>query len=579
MSFRPIKLNESGKLLLLSLIVGLGAGFSAVLLIKSIGWLQSLVHYCAGFLPGKSAYALFPAVGILLSFLIVKYIVKDNIGHGVTQVLLAVSRKESRIKPHNMWSSLLTSALTIGFGGSVGAEAPIVYTGAAFGSNVGRWAGVSYRGITTLLGCGAAGAIAGIFKAPLAGVLFTLEILLFNISMKSIVPLLISTLTATVVSYGFLGQAAVFPAVTEPFKMHNMLMYLVLGGLCAGISLYFTRFTLHLEDRLKRLENPWLRWLFCAAGLAALILLFPPLFGEGYDSIRSLLSGEQLSFSGGVLRFFSGWGVPVLVLCILLLKVISMTLTNAGGGVGGTFGPTLVVGGLAGFLFARSFNLLGMDWVLPEQNFVLVGMAGVMAGVMQAPLTAIFLIAEITGGYSLLVPLVLCSVVSYGITRIWETYSIYTKRIAQSGDLLTHDNDQAVLTLLQTRDLIRDKYPRLRADSTLEEVLPLISSSTAAVFPVLDKEGHFCGMLEMDELRKLIFDISERKSTLVKDLMHSAPDFVYEDERMQDVMRKFDNTEVWRLPVITRTGIYLGFISRSRILAAYRDELRLISED
>ena len=397
--------------------------------------------------------------------------------------------------------------------------------------------------------------------------------------MKSIVPLLISTLTATVVSYGFLGQAAVFPAVTEPFKMHNMLMYLVLGGLCAGISLYFTRFTLHLEDRLKRLENPWLRWLFCAAGLAALILLFPPLFGEGYDSIRSLLSGEQLSFSGGVLRFFSGWGVPVLVLCILLLKVISMTLTNAGGGVGGTFGPTLVVGGLAGFLFARSFNLLGIDWILPEQNFVLVGMAGVMAGVMQAPLTAIFLIAEITGGYSLLVPLVLCSVVSYGLTRIWETYSIYTKRIAQSGDLLTHDNDQAVLTLLQTRDLIRDKYPRLRADSTLEEVLPLISSSTAAVFPVLDKEGHFCGMLEMDELRKLIFDISERKSTLVKDLMHSAPDFVYEDERMQDVMRKFDNTEVWRLPVITRTGIYLGFISRSRILAAYRDELRLISED
>ena len=579
MSFRPIKLNESGKLLLLSLIVGLGAGFSAVLLIKSIGWLQTLVHYCAGFLPGKSAYALFPAVGILLSLLIVKYLVKDNIGHGVTQVLLAVSRKESRIKPHNMWSSLLTSALTIGFGGSVGAEAPIVYTGTAFGSNVGRWAGVSYRGITTLLGCGAAGAIAGIFKAPLAGVLFTLEILLFNISMKSIVPLLISTLTATVVSYGFLGQAAVFPAVTEPFKMHNMLMYLVLGGLCAGISLYFTRFTLHLEDRLKRLENPWLRWLFCAAGLAALILLFPPLFGEGYDSIRSLLSGEQLSFSGGVLRFFSGWGVPVLVLCILLLKVISMTLTNAGGGVGGTFGPTLVVGGLAGFLFARSFNLLGIDWILPEQNFVLVGMAGVMAGVMQAPLTAIFLIAEITGGYSLLVPLVLCSVVSYGLTRIWETYSIYTKRIAQSGDLLTHDNDQAVLTLLQTRDLIRDKYPRLRADSTLEEVLPLISSSTAAVFPVLDKEGHFCGMLEMDELRKLIFDISERKSTLVKDLMHSAPDFVYEDERMQDVMRKFDNTEVWRLPVITRTGIYLGFISRSRILAAYRDELRLISED
>lgn len=560
-----LKINESGKLLLLSLVVGLGAGFSAVLLIKSIDFLQSLVSRCAGFLPGKWAWALFPSLGMLLSLLIVRYLVKDNIGHGVTQVLLAVSRHESRIKPHNIWSSLLTSALTIGLGGSVGAEAPIVYTGAAFGSNVGRWAGVSYKGITTLLGCGAAGAIAGIFKAPLAGVLFTLEILLFNISMSSIIPLLISTLTATVVSYLFLGQGAVFEAETVFFKMQNLPLYLALGIFCAGVSLYFTKFTLFLEDKVKRISSPWLKWFVCSLGLGALIMIFPQLFGEGYDSIRNLLAGKEEAV--------------LLVLALVIFKVVSMTLTNSGGGVGGTFGPTLVVGGLAGFLLAKSFNLLGTGWSVPEQSFVLVGMAGVMAGVMQAPMTAIFLIAEITGGYSLLIPLILCSTVSYAVTRIWEKYSIYTKRIAQSGDLLTHDSDQAVMTLLQTRDLIRDKYPRLRDDSTLEEILPIVSSSTVAVFPVLDRDGRFCGMLEMDDLRKYIFDIAEHRTTLVSQLMHSAPDFVYEDEKMSSVMRKFDVSDVWRLPVITHEGIYLGFISRSRILAAYRAELKLISED
>ncbi|MBR0175653.1 MAG: chloride channel protein [Bacteroidales bacterium] len=550
-----IKFSESTKLLLLSLIVGLCAGASAVVLLKVIAFIHGLI---------KTGHFLFPALGMLLSLVLVRYLIKDNIGHGVTKVLLAVSRNESRIKPHNMWSSLLTSAITIGSGGSVGAEAPIVYTGAAFGSNIGRAAKLSYRGVTVLLGCGAAGAIAGIFKAPLAGVLFTLEILLFNISMSSIMPLLISTLTATVVSYVFMGPQSPFACSLAPFNMGNLPFYLVLGVFCGLMSQYFTRFTLWLEDHLARaLRSPWLRWLVCGAGLTLLVWLFPPLFGEGYDFVSVLLNGGEA-------------GIGLLVM-VLLLKVVSMTLTNSGGGVGGTFGPTLFEGAILGFLIARTVNLCGLS--VPEQNFALVGMAGLMAGVMQAPMTAIFLIAEITGGYDLLLPLILCATVSYGVTRIRERYSIYTKRIAQSGDLLTHSSDQAVLTLMKTADLIRDKYPRLHSDDRLQDVSSVISGSTVAVFPVLDDDGRFEGVLEMDDIRKHVFDPDRFSRLRVRDLMHAPADFIYEDERMDSVMRKFERPDVWRLPVLTHEGIYLGFISRSRLLAAYREELKQITAE
>jgi CIC family chloride channel protein len=566
-----IKFGEPAKLLILSLLVGLCAGAAAVLLEKVIFFIQHLI---------RTGHFIFPALGMLVSLLIVRYLVRDNIGHGVTKVLLSVSRNESRIKAHNMWSSLLSSAVTIGLGGSVGAEAPIVYTGAAFGSNIGRAAKLSYRGITVLLGCGAAGAIAGIFKAPLAGVLFTLEILLFNISMTSIMPLLISTLTATVVSYVFLGSGSPFPCTLEAFRLGNLPYYLLLGVFCGVVSQYFTRFTLLLEDSIKKhLRSPWIRWAVCASGLCLLIFFFPPLFGEGYDSVIQLLNGGELELGSdpNPLLFLlkSPWGVPVFLVAVLLLKVVSMTLTNSGGGVGGTFGPTLFEGAILGFIVARSANLCGAS--LPESNFVMVGMAGLMAGVMQAPMTAIFLIAEITGGYELLLPLILCATVSFGVTRTREKYSIYTKRIAQSGDLLTHSGDQAVLTLLKTRDLVRDQYPRLRVDQSLSDVSGIITDSTAAVFPVLDRNGHFRGVLEMDDIRKYIFNPDAMKSLTVKDLMHNPVDYVLEDERMDSVMRKFDRTDCWRLPVVTKEGIYLGFISRSRILAAYRDELKMIT--
>ena len=570
---------ERSKLLLLSLLVGVLSGCAASLLVWAIHAVGELLG--RGF-HGDYAWQnlVLPGVGMLISLLLVRYVVKDNIGHGVTKVLLAVSRGESKIKPHNTWSSMLTSSITIGFGGSVGAEASIVYTGAAIGSNLGRAFGLSHRNITLLLGCGAAGAVAGIFKAPLAGVLFTLEILLFNVSMTSLLPLLISTISATVIAYVFRGQTPVFACTLTPFSMGNIPFYIVLGIFGGLGSLYFMRTTLFLEDKIGKLRSPYLRWVLCAMALGLLIFLFPPLYGEGYDSLGALLNGRELDLEGrSVLAFLLDWrwGVPLCFALIFFLKVLAMTATNAGGGVGGTFGPTLFAGAILGFVIARCINLLGFS--VPEQNFVLVGMAALMAGVMQAPMTAIFLIAEISGGYELLIPLILTATVSFGTLRLFEKYSIYTKRIAQSGDLLTHDSDQAVLTLMHLDELIRDKYPRVQIDSTLREVASVVAGTDAAVLAVIDAQGRFQGMIDLATARKPLLDPSRLDSWHVYNIMESAPDYIYVDEKMESVMAKFDRTDAWRLPVIDADRKYLGFVSRSRLLTAYRAELKEIASE
>jgi len=559
-------LSQRNLLLVLSLLVGVGTGFASVLLEKLIWLIKQLLSQHFTFGSYNWQYLVLPGIGMLISLLLLKFVVKDNIGHGVTKVLLAVSRNESKIKPHNTWSSILTSSVTIGFGGSVGAEAPIVYTGAAIGSNIGRIFGLNYKNITILLGCGAAGAVAGIFKAPLAGMLFTIEILLFNVSMSSMLPMLVSTISSTVVAYVFNGPSPQFACTLTPFSMGNIPFYLIMGVVMGFCSLYFIVSTMYLEDKLGKISNPYVKWIMCAAGLGLLIFLFPPLYGEGYDIVGTLLNGKSEE---------NGWAVPAFFVLVFLFKVLAMTLTNSGGGVGGTFGPTLFAGAIMGFVIARSMNLLGA--MVPEQNFVLVGMAAMMAGVMQAPMTAIFLIAEISGGYELLVPLIITATISFGTVRFFEKYSIYTKRIAQSGDLLTHDSDQAVMALLSTRDLIRDKYPRVNLNSTLGDIRDVVSESTAACFPVLDSDGSFQGVLEMDDIRKHLFDPKNYSSLHVYNLMHQAPEIVFENEKMESVLAKFDKTEAWRLPVLSEDGCYLGFISKSRILSAYREELKEIS--
>ena len=553
-------MSEKDQVLVLSLVVGVFCGLASVLLKEAIDFFH---HGLTSWFESGSDYFLYlvyPGIGMLLSMLFVRYVIKDNIGHGVTKVLLAVSKNESRIKPHNMWSSLAASSVTIGFGGSVGAEAPIVYTGAAIGSNIGRKMGLSYRNITILLGCGAAGAVAGIFKAPLAGVLFTLEILLFNISMSSILPLLLSTVSATVVSYLFLGDSLPFECTLSPFTMKNIPFYILLGLFCAGCSVYFTRTTLWLEDWIRSIEGPFTRWFFSAACLGLLIFLFPPLYGEGYDALSILLNGKEITFENETILGFlmnTPWTIPVFFLLTMLLKVFSMSLTNAGGGVGGTFGPTLFVGAVAGFVLARSLNLVfeGTGISVPEQNSVLVGMAGLMAGVMQAPMTAIFLIAEISGGYELLIPLILTSTISFGATRIVEQYSIYTKRIAKRGELLTHDSDQAVLTLLKTSDLIESDFTPVKIDAGLGELVEAVAGWK-------------------DMFKKDLYDKMH-----VYNYMKSSPAYVYVDEKMDSVMKKFEKTDAWNLPVVDHNRTYIGFVSKSKIFSAYRNQLREVSHD
>lgn len=570
-------------LLAMSLVVGVACGLVSVLLKLSI---EAIHGALTSWLDGRPEvfnllYIAYPGIGMLLSLLIVRYVVRDNIGHGVTRVLVAISKNDSKIKPHNTWSSLLTSALTIGFGGSVGAEAPIVYTGAAIGSNVARLAGMSYRSMTILLGCGAAGAVSGIFNAPLAGVLFTLEILLFNISMSSMLPLLVSTVSATLVSYLCLGQNTHFTCTLAAFSMRNVPYYIVLGIFCALCSLYFLRTTLALEDRLGKIRSPYAKWAICASLLGLLIFLFPPLYGEGYDSLSLLLNGSTIDFGGETVLaplIRGGWSLPAFFLLILLLKVFAMTFTNAGGGVGGTFGPTLYVGAIAGFVVATSFNLL-LPKPVPVSNFVLVGMAGLMAGVMQAPMTAIFLIAEISGGYDLLIPLIVTATLSYGITRMVEKYSIYTKRIAQTGELLTHDSDQAVLTLLKTSELVETDFTPVSIDATLRELVGAVSVARRDIFPVLDSKGRFQGYVSLEDIRRDMFSGELYDKNHVYNYMRSSAAYVYENENMESVMRKFERTGAWNLPVIKEDRTYVGFVSKAKIFSAYRDELRTLSQD
>ena len=586
MDRKVLKISEHNTILLLSFIVGVLSGCAAVILDWAIEQISFLLN---GNFWNSSDYEwsflVLPGVGMFISLLLLKFVVKDNIGHGVTKVLLAVSRNESKIKPHNTWSSVLTSSFTIGFGGSVGAEAPIVYTGAAIGSNIGRICHLSYRNITLLLGCGAAGAVAGIFKAPLAGVLFTMEILLFNVSMTTMLPLLLSTISATVISYIFRGQTPVFACQLTPFSMPNIPFYILLGIAAGFFSLYFTNGTLWLEDKLAKFRNDYVKWICCALGLGLLIFLFPPLYGEGYGVLSTLLNGQQPSYEG--VSVLSGmldrsWSVPVFFLLVMLLKVFSMSFTNAGGGVGGTFGPTLFVGGIAGFVVARTLNLVlgaGAVHPVPEQNFVLVGMAGMMAGVMQAPMTAIFLIAEISGGYGLLIPLILTSTVSYGLTRMFEKYSIYTKRIANRGELLTHDSDQAVLTLLKTSELIESDFRMVHIDDTLGQLVKAVESSSRNIFPVLDSRNRFQGYVSLEDIRRDMFRRSEYDTLHVYNFMKSAPAYVYVDEKMDSVMHKFEKTGAWNLPVVDAERGYIGFVSKSKIFSAYRSQLKEVSHD
>lgn len=579
--WRERYIKEKTFVIILALIVGIVAGVAALVLKTLIHLISTALTSKIDIEDGSFLYLIYPLIGILLTMLYVKYVVRDNISHGVTRVLYSISQNKSRLKRHNMYTSLLASSITIGFGGSVGAEGPIVYTGAAIGSNLGRVFRMSPRILMILVGCGAAAGIAGIFKAPIAGMLFTLEVLMLDLTTVSVMPLLIASITAATVAYVFTGYDVEFFFVqSEPF-VTGRIPYVILLGLFLGfVSLYFTRSMNMMEGLFRRLDNSWKKVIVGGSILAVLVFLFPPLYGEGYSAITDLLNGHPESIVNSSLFYNdreSVWWILGFIAALVLMKTFATASTNGGGGVGGTFAPSLYVGCMAGFLFAYFINtVFGLD--LSTKNFALMGMAGVMSGVMHAPLMGIFLTAELTGGYDLFLPLLIVSAISYGTIKFFEPYSIYTMRLAHEGKLITHHKDKAVLTLLKIDNVIETDFVSVRPEMNLKEMVNAISRSSRNLFPVIDANGKLLGVVLLDEIRNIMFRPDLYKRMYVNQFMTLPPAVVDVGQSMERVMNAFDDTGAWNLPVVDN-GKYVGFVSKSKIFNSYRRVLRHYSED
>ena len=566
---------------LLSLLVGLLSALASALLKYSIHYTHKILTEGITTLSGSLLYFAYTVIGMFLTLMFVRYIIKDNIGHGISRILYSISRKKSHLNTHNTWSSIIASTLTIGFGGSVGAEAPIVLTGSAMGSTIGRFFNLNYKNITLLIGCGAAGAISGIFKAPIAGILFTLEILMLDMTISSIVPLLISSVTAATVAYFLIGDKVLFSFnIIGAFNISNIPWYLLLGIVSGLVSLYFSKMTLFLEGNYDKIRNSYVRLVLGGIVLGGLIYLFPPFYGEGYDTIMSMLQGNtDLVLGNSIFNQFSDDFLAIILFMsgLVLLKVVASSSTNGAGGVGGIFAPTLFIGGINGFVVAsllKKFINVG----LPDNRFVLVGMAGMMAGVMHAPLTAIFLIAEITGGYNLLIPLIITSTVAYITTRSFEKHSIYHVELAKQGDLITHDKDKAVLTLMNWKKEIETDLIKVKPTDTLGDLVKIIAKSKRNLFPVVDEYNILEGVLSLDDVREIMFQQELYETTFVKDLMTIPPSYIDKKENIEAVMDAFRKTGAWNLPVLDK-GYYVGFISKSRIFSTYRELLIEFSEE
>jgi CIC family chloride channel protein len=566
---------------LLSFIVGLLSALAGAVLKNAIHYTHQLLTKGITTESGSYLYLAFPLAGMFLSLLFVTYVVKDNIGHGISRVLYAISKKKSYLKVHNTWTSIVATSITIGFGGSVGAEAPIVLTGSSIGSAIGRFFKLNYRSITLLIGCGAAGAIAGIFKAPIAGIVFTLEILMLDLTLSSIVPLLISSVTAATVAYFLMGDKVLLSfTVTESFIITNIPWYLLLGVLSGFISVYFSKMTLHLEGIYEKINNKYVRLLAGGIILGGLIYIFPPFYGEGYDTIMTLLQGNiDTIIRGTIFSQYSGnfLIVTLFMFGLVLLKVFASSSTNGAGGVGGIFAPTLFIGGVNGYMMAGILNKY-FSVNLPDNRFVLVGMAGMMAGVMHAPLTAIFLIAEITGGYDLLIPLIITSTAAFITTRGFERHSIYHVQLAKRGELITHDKDKAVLTFMDWRKEIETDLVRIKRSDTLGDLVKVISESKRNIYPVVDEYNILEGVVSLDDVREIMFNPDLYETTFIKDLITIPPSYIDKRENIETVMDTFRKTGAWNLPVLDN-GYYVGFISKSRIYSTYRELLIQFSEE
>jgi len=579
--WREKHISEKNFVIVLAFIVGIFSGLAALVLKFLIHYISTVLTAGVNLESGNYLYILLPAVGVVITALYVRYVVRDDISHGVTRVLYAISQNKSRLKRHNVYTSVLASSVTIGFGGSVGAEGPIVYTGAAIGSNLGRVFRMSPRILMILVGCGAAAGIAGIFKAPIAGMLFTLEVLMLDLTAVSVMPLLIASITSTTIAYVYTGyEFEFFFAQTEDFYTSRIPYVIMLGVVSGLISLYFTRVMSMMENFFGRFRNRWLKTLVGFSILSLLVFIFPPLYGEGYGSIVGLLGGDTSSIVNGSIFYNDRgevWFLALFIGLIVLTKAFATSATNGAGGVGGTFAPSLYVGCMTGFLFAFVVNHFG--WVeLSTKNFALIGMAGVMSGVMHAPLMAIFLTAELTGGYDLFLPLLIVSTISYGTIKFFEPYSIYTMRLAKRGELLTHHKDKAVLTLLKINNVIETDFLPVYPDMTLKDMVDTIAKSKRNLFPVLNERRELVGVVLLDEIRNIMFRPDLYRRMRVSTFMSVPPAKIEVGESMDAVMKIFDSTGAWNLPVV-ESGRYVGFVSKSKIFNSYRRVLRHYCDD
>ena len=562
--------------LILSFIIGFFASVAAYTLHWIISEIQYLLTAGFSYTSYNWLYLVLPVMGIYLTSLFVKYVVKDNISHGITRVLYAISTKQSHLKGHNCWSSVLASAITIGFGGSVGAEAPIVLTGSAIGSNLGQLFKMDNKTLMLLVGCGASAAIAGIFKAPIAGLVFTLEVLMVDLSMASLMPILTASVTATCFSYIFMGGNAMFNfQLDSAWSIQRIPPSILLGLFCGLISLYFIRMMTACENVFAQLKQyQYTKLMLGGIILSSLIFLFPSLYGEGYNSINMLLQGQTEADWNALLNnsLFYGHGklLVLYIALVLFTKVFATSATNGGGGCGGTFAPSLFIGGFGGFLFARLWNINQVGVYIPEKNFTLLGMAGVMAGVMHAPLTGIFLIAEITGGYSLFMPLIIVSIVSVLTISIFEPHSIYAMRLAREGKLITHHTDRSVLTLMSLKSIVDKDFIPVSPDLPLGKLVNVISRSHSSFLPVVDNGGTLLGEIDITKIRQIMFRTELYNRFTVKQIMTPVQATLGINDPMEEVMRKFDTKNTNFLPVVDINQRIIGYISRTRLYSMYR---------
>ena len=583
--WRVAHVSEKMFMIILALLIGFFAAVAAFSLHWIINQIVSLLTSSFDRTGANWLYLVYPVVGIYLTSLFVRYVVKDNISHGITRILYAISSNKSRLKSHNCWSSVIASAITIGFGGSVGAEAPIVLTGSAIGSNLGQLFHLDRKMLMTLVGCGAAGAIAGIFKAPIAGLVFTLEVLMIDMTMSALLPILVSCVTATCFTYIFSGDASLFTFhLDSEWSVHRIPACVLLGISCGLVSLYFIRMMGACENVFAKFkDHPHIKLAIGGTVLSLLIFLFPALYGEGYISINLLLNGRTEADWNQILNnsLFSGQGsmlIPYIAL-VLFTKVMAASATNGGGGCGGTFAPSLFIGCFTGFLFSRLWNMNEIGIYIPEKNFSLLGMAGVMSGVMHAPLTGIFLIAELTGGYSMFMPLMIVSVCAYLTIIIFEPHSIYGSRLAKQGKLITHHTDHAVLTLMNLDSVIEKDYLSVTPDMELGQIVHKISRSHSTVIPVLDAGGMLIGEIDIMKIRNVMFRIELYHHFMASQLMTDPKARLSDTTPMVDVMRAFDRTGANWLPVLDVDNHLKGYISRQRIYTMYRKMVADMSED